>query len=395
MTTYDVLIVGAGHGGAQAAVALRQHGFQGTVGMFGDEPEPPYERPPLSKEYMSGERPFDRMLLRPPAFWSNKGVDVVTGAPVTRVRKDEKVAETAEGRRISYGTLIWAAGGAARRLECEGHDLRGVHTVRSRADVDRLIEELPATERVVVVGGGFIGLEAAAVLTKLGKRVTVLEAQDRLLARVCGQEISRFYLRQHRARGVNVHLDTVVESIVGEGGRVIGVRLASGRTISCEMVIVGIGIVPAVAPLVAAGASEHNGVQVDQHCRTSIANVYALGDCARRPSRYAVGGSVRLESVQNAGVMAAAAVASLMGEALPNEPVPWFWSNQFDLRLQTIGLAAGHDRTIVYGDPKLPGFSVIYLREDRILALDCVNAAKQFARGKRLIGEVMTTDTTL
>jgi len=387
LAAYDVLIVGTGHAGAQAAATLRQRGFEGTIGMLGAEPELPYERPPLSKEYLSGDRLFDRMLLRPSAFWHDRHIDVMTGIKVTAVQAAEKFVTTADDRCIGYGALFWTAGGGARHLACEGHDLRGVHTVRTRADVDCLTKELPRVERVVVVGGGFIGLEAAAVLTKLGKQVTVLEAQDRLLARVCGKEISRFYRHQHRSRGVDVRLNTIVSGIAGENGQASGVVLATGETLACEMVIIGIGIVPAVEPLVVAGALEQNGVTVDHHCRTSLPDVYAMGDCARRPSRFSDGEPIRLESVQNAGAMATTAVASLMNETLPAEQVPWFWSNQFDLRLQTVGIATGYDCTVIRGDASKPGFSVIYLRGDRVIALDCVNAAKDFARGKALIAE--------
>lgn len=383
---YDVVIVGCGHGGAQAAIALRQLNFAGTIAMLGEEPDPPYERPPLSKDYLSGLKQFDRILIRPPGFWSERGVTVLTGRRVTAVDATTRSLRTESGATVDYGELIWAAGGHARRLTCTGHDLRGVHSVRSRADVDRMIAELPAVERVCVVGGGYIGLEAAAVLTKLGKRVTVLEAQDRVLARVAGEALSRFFETEHRAHGVDVRLGAQVDCIIeGDDGQATGVRLAGGEILACEMVVVGIGIVPAVEPLITAGARGGNGVAVDEHGRTSLPHVWALGDCALHANAFADGLPVRLESVQNANDMATTVAKAIAGQAEPYHAVPWFWSNQYDLRLQTVGLSAGHDEAIVRGSPDARSFSVVYLRSGRVVALDCVNAAKDYVQGRALV----------
>jgi 3-phenylpropionate/trans-cinnamate dioxygenase ferredoxin reductase subunit len=253
--TFDVLIVGAGHGGAQAAIALRQRKFAGTIGLLGDEPELPYERPPLSKEYLAGDKAFDRILIRPAAFWVEREVTLLPGHRVASVDSSAHTVTITDGSTIGYRTLIWATGGAPRRLTCAGHDLRGVHGVRTRADVDQIMRELPAVERAIVVGGGYIGLEAAAVLTKLGKHVTVLEAAPRVLARVAGEPLSHFYEAEHRAHGVDLRTGVSVESIVGKDGSACGVRLADGTILPGELVIVGIGIIPAVAPLGAAGAA--------------------------------------------------------------------------------------------------------------------------------------------
>ena len=260
---YDVVIVGAGHGGAQAAIALRQAGFGGSVAMIGEEPELPYERPPLSKDYLSGDKAFDRILIRPANFWNDRDIAMLTHRRITAVDPLAHTVTTAEGASFGYGSLIWATGGAPRRLSCVGHDLIGVHAVRTRADVDRLVEELAETSEVAVIGGGYIGLEAAAVLTKLGKHVTVLEAQDRVLARVAGEPLSRFYEAEHRAHGVDIRLGVVVDYLEERDRRVTGVRLGSGEVVPCEMAIVGIGIVPAVQPLLDAGAAGGNGVDVD------------------------------------------------------------------------------------------------------------------------------------
>lgn len=382
---YNVLIVGTGHGGAQAAIALRQRGFTGTIGMAGEEPEIPYERPPLSKDYLAGDKEFDRILIRPATFWAERNVAMLTGQRIIAVDPVAHVVTSQDGERLGYDSLIWAAGGHARRLSCQGHDLTGVHAVRSRADVDRMITELGTTTRVVVVGGGYIGLEAAAVLSKLGKQVTVLEALPRVLARVAGEELSRFYESEHRAHGVDVRLDTVVESIEGVSGRASGVRLADGEIVRCEMVIVGIGIIPAVEPLLAAGAMGTNGVWVDAVCRTTLPDVFAIGDCALHANAFLDRQEIRLESVQNANDMATTAVKALMGTPEPYHAVPWFWSNQYDLKLQTVGLSIGFDQAIVRGDMTTRSFSVIYLRGGAVIALDCVNAVKDYVQGKALV----------
>lgn len=382
---YDVLIVGAGHAGAQAAAALRQRNFAGTIGLLGEEPELPYERPPLSKEYLAGERPFERMLIRPASFWAERGIDTLTGVRVEAVEPSGRHVTAGRQGRISYGSLIWATGGRPRRLTCDGHNLAGVHTVRSRADVDRLVAELSRVERVVVVGGGYIGLEAAAMLSKLGKRVVVLEAQERVLARVAGETLSRFFEAEHRAHGVAVRLGASVAQLEGVNGRVTGVRLSDGELLAADMVIVGIGIAPSIEPLISAGAQGDNGVAVDGYGRTSLPDVFAIGDCALHPNRFAGGRWVRLESVQNANDMATTVAAMLTGEPKVYDSVPWFWSNQYDLRLQTIGLSTGHDQEVVRGDPKNRSFSVVYLKAGRVVALDCVNAVKDYVQGRALV----------
>lgn len=384
MERADVVIVGAGHGGAQAAVALRQRKFAGSILMIGEEPEIPYERPPLSKEYLSGDKAFERILIRPASFWAERDVTMMTGAKVTAVDPAARTLTLADGGTVGYGELVWAAGGHARRLTCDGHALGGVHSVRSRADVDRMIGELPATSRVVVIGGGYIGLEAAAVLAKFGKQVTVLEMQDRVLARVAGIALSRFYEGEHRAHGVDVRLGVAVDCILGDD-RVRAVRLGDGSELGCEMVIVGIGIVPAVEPLLAAGARGGNGVAVDEHCRTSLPHIFAIGDCAMHANAFAEGLPIRLESVQNANDMATTVARTITGEPEPYHAVPWFWSNQYDLRLQTVGLSTGHDAEVVRGDPATRSFSIVYLKQGRVVALDCVNAVKDYVQGKALV----------
>jgi 3-phenylpropionate/trans-cinnamate dioxygenase ferredoxin reductase subunit len=384
VTKYDVLIVGAGHGGAQAALALRQQKFEGTIALLGDEPEAPYERPPLSKEYFSGEKTFDRIMIRPVESWAERNVDLLLSKRVAKVNPAAHSVTLESGESIAYGKLIWATGGKPRRLALEGHHLAGIHTVRTRADVDAMLRDLDQTTHVVVIGGGYIGLEAAAVLRKFGKEVCVLEALDRVLARVAGEPLSRFYEAEHRAHGVDVRLNAKVDSIHEKNARVNGVRLADGTMIKADMVIVGIGIIPAVEPLLEAGAAGGNGVDIDDHCRTSLPDIFAIGDCAMHENAYA-GGRMRLESVQNANDMAAAVAKTIVGTPTVYNAVPWFWSNQYDLRLQTVGISTGFDKTIVRGDMASRSFSLIYLKQGRVIALDCVNAAKDYMQGRALV----------
>jgi 3-phenylpropionate/trans-cinnamate dioxygenase ferredoxin reductase subunit len=381
---FDAVIVGAGHAGAQAASALRHSGFEGSIAVFGDEPDLPYERPALSKEYLAGDKSFERILIRPPGFWDERAIGFRLSTRVVAVDPQAHEVTLENGRKIGYAKLVWAAGGAPRKLTCAGHDLEGVHSLRTRADADRLLSELQRVERVVVVGGGYIGLEAAAVLTKVGKKVIVLEALDRVLARVAGEPLSRFYEAEHRAQGVEVRLGAKVECIEGEG-RVAGVRMADGEFIGCEMVLVGIGIIPAVGPLLAAGAEGGNGVEVDTHCRTSLSDIFAVGDCALHANVFANGAKIRLESVQNATDQATVVAKVITGTEAAYGAIPWFWSNQYDLRLQTIGLSIGHDQAVIRGSVEARSFSVIYLRAGRVVALDCVNAVKDYVQGKALV----------
>ena len=381
---YDVLIVGAGHGGAQTAIALRQNGFQGTIAIAGEEPELPYERPPLSKEYFAGDKEFDRLLVRPAAFWGERNVTIRTGTRIVALDPVHCKAATDAGEEIGYGKLVWAAGGHPRSLPVPGSDLPGVYALRNRADADALKAAAGKAERIVVIGGGYIGLEAAAVLAKAGKSVVLLEALDRVLARVAGADLSRFIEREHRAHGVDIRLGVGVAAIEGTDA-VKAVRLVDGEEIAADLVIVGVGIIPAVEPLLAAEADGGNGVTVDHHCRTSLPNIYAIGDCAAHYNRFADGALIRLESVQNANDMGTAAARHICGLDAAYDAVPWFWSNQYELRLQTVGLSIGHDSTIIRGDPDAGSFSIIYLKRGKVIALDCVNNVKDYAQGRALV----------
>jgi 3-phenylpropionate/trans-cinnamate dioxygenase ferredoxin reductase subunit len=386
MSHFDVLIVGAGHAGAQAAIVLRQLKFEGSVGMIGDEPEPPYERPPLSKEYMAGDKSFDRILIRPATFWEERNITMLLGQRVASVDPQAHEVALTDGSKHSYGKMIWAAGGTPRLLTCAGADAPGVRAIRRRSDVDPIMADLPNIQNVVIIGGGYIGLEAAAVMSKLGKKVVLLEALDRVLARVAGPELSAFYEAEHRAHGIDLRTGAKMETIEVTDGRASGVRMDDGSLLPADLVIVGIGIVPETAPLIAAGATGGNGVDVDGYCRTSLPDIYAVGDCAAHANKFAEGQTIRLESVQNANDQAKLAVQHILGETVGEyDATPWFWSNQYDLKLQTVGLSIGHDQTVLRGDPATRAFSVVYLRRGTVIALDCVNAVKDYAQGRALV----------
>lgn len=382
--TSDVLIIGGGHAGAQCAIALRQAEFAGSIAILTDEGELPYQRPPLSKDYLAGDMAWERLLIRPGPFWVERDIIFHTHQLVTAVDPSARTVTTASGDVFGYGQLVWATGGRPRMINVPGADLANVQGVRSRADADAMIAAAASGDRFVIIGGGYIGLEAAAVLRKMGKQVTLLEVLDRVLARVAGEPISRFYEGEHRAHGVDIRLGVTIDAIEGDG-RANSVRLSDGSAIPADHVIVGIGIVPAVAPLLAAGAVGGNGVQVDDYCRTSIEGVFAIGDCAAHANAYAGGDIIRLESVQNANDMATTVARTIVGEDRPYAAVPWFWSNQYDLKLQTVGLSTGHDAFVVRGDPATRSFSLIYLRAGRVIALDCVNAMKDYVQGKALV----------
>ncbi|WP_070156960.1 NAD(P)/FAD-dependent oxidoreductase [Sphingobium phenoxybenzoativorans] len=382
----DVVIVGAGHGGAQCAISLRQYGFEGSILLVGREPEQPYERPPLSKSYLAREKEFERLLIRPPTFWEERRITLRLGTEIMDIDPKSKILTTDRGHAIRYGKLVWSAGGDPARLSCSGHDLTGVHVVRTRADCDALMAAIDTgAQNVVIVGGGYIGLEAAAVLSKLGLQVTLFEAAPRVLARVAGEELSVFFQNEHRKYGVQLHTGEVVESLEAKDGHVTAVRLRGGKRFPADAVIVGIGIVPAVHALASAGAAVDKGVIVDSYCRTSLDGIYAIGDCAVHAELYSNGRTARIESVQNANDMAQCVAKSLCGDPQPYRSTPWFWSNQYDLRLQTVGLNTGFDTTILRGSIEDRSFSIMYLRDGIVIAMDCVNAVKDYVQGRKLV----------
>jgi 3-phenylpropionate/trans-cinnamate dioxygenase ferredoxin reductase subunit len=383
----DVVIVGTGHGGAQAAIALRQQGFAESILMIGRDTAPPYERPPLSKEYLAGDKGFERIMIRPEKFWADKQIGLRLGAGVTAIDPKAHTVKLSDGSLICYRKLIWSGGGDPRRMPVTGANLHNVFYVRDKADADAMMAALEAgARRAVVIGGGYIGLEAAAVLRKLGCEVVLVEMLPRLLARVAGEELSSFYADEHRRQGVDLRLSCGVTEVLGDNaGKASGVVLDNATSLACDMVVVGIGIVPAVGPLIAAGAAGSNGVDVDEFCRTTLDDVYAIGDCAAHANGFAGGAVIRLESVQNAHDMANTVARAIMGEKEPYHALPWFWSNQYDLKLQTAGLNLGFDETVLRGDPATRKFTVVYLKDGKPIAFDCVGTMKDYVQGRKLL----------
>ena len=396
MKIYDIVIVGTGHGGAQAAISLRQSGFEGSILMVSRDTELPYERPPLSKDYLAGDKPFERLLIRPAEFWESKNVEIKLGCDIVSIDAESHVASSADGRQFAYGSLVWAAGGEPRMLSCPGADLQGVHGVRSRTDVDRIAASLRSgANRVVVIGGGYIGLEAAAVLRKMGREVILVEALPRVLSRVADETISDFVQSMHAEQGVDLRLGVGVKRLFGDGPNVAGVELTDGTEIPADMVIVGIGIIPSVEPVKRAGAAGENGVDVDEKCRTSVVDIFAIGDCACHSNSWAGDAHLRVESVQNASDMATTVAKVLCGQDAAYNSLPWFWSNQYDCRLQTAGLSVDYDQTVVRGSVAEAKFSLVYCKDGRIVAIDCVNNTKDYVQARKLIETRRVIDPTL
>jgi 3-phenylpropionate/trans-cinnamate dioxygenase ferredoxin reductase subunit len=382
---FEVVVVGTGHGGVQTVTSLRQQGFSGSIALVGAEDELPYERPPLSKSYLRGAAELDDFRLKPVQFWEDQNITLLLGSTVETVDVDSRQLTFSDGRSLSYEHLVWAAGGRARQLPLPGADLSSVYTIREFADVDRLRRDLADSLNAVIIGGGYIGLEAAAVLRAQGLDVTVLEAQDRLLARVTCSVVSDYVAELHRRHGTDVRLSAGVDSVQGEGGRVTGVRLSDGSTLPADVVIVGVGLIPNVEPLASAGIVCTNGADVDADFKTSADGVFAIGDCANYVSAYAGDVRVRLESVPNAAEHGRAVANVILGIANEQTSPPWFWSHQFDTKIQTVGLQQHHDEVVVRGDRTSDRFSVVYLQNGQIIALDCINKVGDFAQGKQLV----------
>ncbi len=386
MDSYDIIIAGAGHGGAQTAIALRQMGFEGSIAMIGDEPYNPYERPPLSKEYLSGEKTFERMAMRPDIFWEEREINILCGTRVSRVDSMGNIITLSNDRQLAYKKLVWATGGAPRMLDCPGSHAHNVFTLRQKRDADAIRSALPSAENINIIGGGYIGLEVAAAAAKIGKSVNLIELQDRLLSRVSGRHIADYFQKLHEAHGVTFRLNTKAEKFVTDAeGSATSIILEDGTGLPTDMVVFGIGIIPETGPLLAEGAMGGNGVDVDSMCRTNLPDIYAIGDCATHANPYANGAHVRLESVQNAHDQAKTVASHICGQDIPYNVVPWFWSNQYDAKLQTIGFSLGFDEEICRGDPESNSFSVIYRLDGKVIAVDCINRTKDYVQGKKLI----------
>jgi 3-phenylpropionate/trans-cinnamate dioxygenase ferredoxin reductase component len=378
-----IVIIGAGQAAAQAVASLRAEGFSGTLTLVGDEIYPPYQRPPLSKTYLAGTFERERLFLKPDAFYAEAKCELILGARATHIDRGNRCVTLNDGRTLSYDKLLLTTGSRVRRIPIAGADLDGVHYLRDIADVDRLRPNFEKGARLAVVGGGYIGLEVAAVAVKQGLEVDVFEAMDRVMARAVSTDVSAFYERVHTDAGVRLHLRTGVDAIEGKG-KVEAIR-AGGASHKCDFVLIGIGIVPNEELARAAGLGCDDGIVVNEFAETGDPKIFAAGDCTRHIGRD--GHPVRLESVQNAIDQAKHVALAMMGKHTPYKEVPWFWSDQYDLKLQIAGLAWPNDRTVLRGDPASRKFAVFHLREGRVAAVEAVNAAPEYLVGRKLIAE--------
>ena len=379
-----VVIAGAGHAAGQVVATLKQKKHAGRIVLIGDEPYLPYQRPPLSKKFLAGEMPAERLYFKPASFYADDAVEVMLDTRVAALDADAKTVTTADDTVIAYDKLVIATGSRVRKLPVPGADLAGVHYLRTIADVDALRAEFDSGSRLVVVRAGYIGLEVAAVSRQLGLDVTVIEMADRVMSRVVSPPVSEFYEREHRGQGVDLRLATGLSEFVGEDGRVTAVVTAAGETLPADFVLVGVGIEPVTELAAGAGLAVDDGIVVDDHCRTSAADIYAVGDCTRHPNAI-YGRELRLESVHNALEQAKTAASNIVGDDISYAQVPWFWSDQYDLKLQIAGLSQGYDETVLRGDPAARSFACCYLADGILIAVDAINAPRDFMQAKPLI----------
>jgi len=379
-----IVILGAGHAGGTAAALLRQYGHEGSIALIGDEPVAPYQRPPLSKAWLKGETDADSLALKPAEFYAEAGIDFRPGVSGVSLDRKAKTLRLSTGEDLAYDTLILATGARPIRLSTPGANLGGVLVLRTAADAEAVKAELGARKRVAIIGGGYIGLEVAASALALGGNAVVIEREKRLLARSGSQTIAEFFRSYHEARGVRVLLGASVVGFDGEGGRVSGVRLGDGQLISCDVALVGVGIMPNDEIAARAGLSCARGVVVDLAARTSDSSIFAIGDVAHRPLPL-YNRMFCPESVPNALEQAKQAASAITGRAPPAPEVPWNWSDQFDLKLQIAGLPFDVDRTLVRGDMSAAKFAVFHLKGDQIQQVEAVNAPPEFMAGKQFI----------
>ncbi|MFI4878903.1 MAG: NAD(P)/FAD-dependent oxidoreductase [Steroidobacterales bacterium] len=381
----QIVIAGAGQAAVQAADTLRRKGYAGRLTLVGEEPWLPYQRPPLSKKYLSGALERERLYIRPEKFFTDHRVETRLGRRVTGIERREQRVRLDNGEILSYDALLLTTGSQPRRLHAPGATLSGVYYLRGIADADRIRAQLLSGRRLVVVGGGYIGLEVAATARELGMDVTVLEMAERVMNRVVCAELSAFYEAEHVRHGVRILCRERVRALAGDtGGRVWAVLTEDGAEHPADLVIVAVGVVPTDDLAVAAGLECDNGVRVDEHCRSSDPSIYAAGDCANHPSpRY--GYRLRLESVDNAFEQGSSAALNLAGTVTVHDKVPWFWSDQYDLKLIIVGISTGYDSVVLRGTPAGRAFSVCYLRGGELIAIDTINAAKDQMAARKLI----------
>ena len=379
-----MVIVGGGHAAGQNAASLRQEGYDGEIIIIGDDTHIPYQRPPLSKQYLSGEHGLERVYLRPEKFYEERNIELRLGVSVTEIHPDEHAITTSTGDTVNYEKLLLATGSRPRILNAPGSDLPGIHYLRSVAHVDNIRTEMPQAKNVCIVGGGYIGLEVASVAVSAGHNVTVLEMEERILQRVTTPEMSAFYDELHSSHGVKILTSTAVSGFAGET-RVEQV-LCGDLSIPADLVIVGIGIIPNTELAETAGLECDNAIMVDEYCRTSDPDIFAAGDNTNHPNPI-LNRRLRLESVPNAMEQARVAAANMLGGDKTYESIPWFWSDQYDLKLQMVGFSADGETQAIRGDQSANQFAVFYLHENTVVAVDAVNSQREFMVCKQLYGK--------
>ncbi len=384
MTDETVLIIGAGQAAAQTAASLRQGGFDGGITIIGDEPSLPYQRPPLSKAYLKGELEQQRLYFKNAEWYAGQNVEVLTQTIVTSVDAKANTADTNTGKHLSFDHLVFATGSRNRQLPMEGADLGNVFGLRDLADVDALRPFVGTNKKLVIIGAGYIGLETAAVANTLGTDVTVLELADRVLARVTSPIISEFYEALHSRHGVKIKTACSTSSINGKDGKVESVTLSTGEVLPCDALLIGIGILPNIEVAKAAGVKCEDGILVDENGCTNFPHVYAAGDCAKRLIQ-PYGRMGRLESVHNAIEQGKQVASAILGKPAPKLDCPWFWSDQYNIKLQIAGLSTDYNNFVIRGDEKSEKFSVFYFKKDVLIAADAINSPPEFMTAKRLI----------
>jgi len=391
--TETIAIVGAGHAAGQAIATLIQKKFDGRIVLIGDEPYLPYQRPPLSKKYLAGELATERLYVKPAAFYDDAQIELRLNTHVCNIDRGARQLTTNDDGEVAYDKLILALGSRVRKLQVKGSELEGIHYLRGIADVDAIRAAASTGERVVIVGAGYIGLEVAAVCRQRGLDVTVIEMAERVMSRVVSSEVSDFYQKTHNSHGVKLMLSTGLSSFHGNG-KVHSVMTSDGQTLAADFVVIGVGILPNVELAESAGLEVNDGIVVDDQCRTSDSNIYAVGDCTSHPNAiYDM--QLRLESVHNALEQAKTAASNICGVEKHYSQVPWFWSDQYELKLQIAGLSQGYDRAILRGDPESESFSCLYLKDGILIAVDAINAPKDFLQSKVLIAERARIDPQL
>jgi 3-phenylpropionate/trans-cinnamate dioxygenase ferredoxin reductase subunit len=381
--TETVVIAGAGHAAGQVVASLRQKKFAGRIVLIGEEPWLPYQRPPLSKKFLAGELSAERLYFKPESFYDDPDIEVRLGTRITEIDRDNCSVTSVDGEVFTYNKLVLALGGRPRTLPLPGAELAGIHYLRGIDDVLKIQSEIQEGRRLVIVGAGYIGLEVAAVTAQLGLDVTVVEMEDRVMSRVVSPQLSEFYQQEHVAHGVTLKLSTGTSGFSGNG-KLQYVLLDNGEKLPADLVVIGVGIVPNIELADAAGLATENGIVVDDHCRTSDPNIFAVGDCTFHPNDV-LGKSLRLESVHNALEQAKTAASNICGENSSYAQVPWFWSDQYDLKLQIVGLSQGYDEVVMRGDPVTRSFACLYLRDGQLIAVDAVNSPRDFMQSKALI----------